>query len=82
MNSPGFLGLDDPLEKEMATCYSCLGNPMDRGTWQAPRTAVHGSCKRVQHNLVAEQQQQNGPVKIRRKPPACQALSLSQHSYS
>ena len=28
----GFQSLDgeDPLEKEMATQYSCLGNPMDR----------------------------------------------------
>ena len=25
----------DPLEKEMALQYSCLGNPMDRGAWQA-----------------------------------------------
>ena len=31
------LGWKDPLEKEMATHtqYSCLGNPMDRGAWQA-----------------------------------------------
>ena len=31
------LGQEDPLEKEMATHYqySCLGNPMDRGAWQA-----------------------------------------------
>ena len=29
-------GWEDPLEKEMATHqYSCLGNPMDRETWQA-----------------------------------------------
>ena len=25
------LGQEDPLEKEMATQYSCLENPMDRG---------------------------------------------------
>ena len=30
--------------------YSCLGNPMDRGAWWA--------CKRVKHNLVIKQQQQ------------------------
>ena len=32
-----FLGGEDPLEEEMATQlqYSCLGNPMDRGAWQA-----------------------------------------------
>ena len=29
------LGWEDPLEKEMATQYSCLENPMDRGAWQA-----------------------------------------------
>ena len=30
------LGQEDPLEEEMAThWYSCLGNPMDRGVWQA-----------------------------------------------
>ena len=36
------VGQEDPLEKEMATYstqYSCLENPMDRGSWQA---AVHG----------------------------------------
>ena len=55
------LGQEDPLEKEMATHssilfffpfipfqYSCLGNPMERGGWQA---TVHGvyiswGCKR------------------------------------
>ena len=30
--------------------YSCLGNPVDRGTWQA---SVHG-VTRVGHNLVTE----------------------------
>ena len=32
-----FLGWEDPLEKEMTTPlqYSCLGNPTDRGAWQA-----------------------------------------------
>ena len=31
------LSREDRLEKEMATWlqYSCLGNPMDRGTWWA-----------------------------------------------
>ena len=30
------LGQEDPLEKKMATLQdSCLGNPMDRGAWQA-----------------------------------------------
>ena len=38
------LDLEDPLEEEMAThsSYSCLGNPMDRGAWQA---AVHRVTK-------------------------------------
>ena len=35
------LGLEDALEKEMATHpkYSCLGNPIDRGAWWS---TVHG----------------------------------------
>ena len=37
-----FTGQDDPLEKEMATQYSCLENPMDRGAWW---TRVHGVTK-------------------------------------
>ena len=36
------LGQKDPLEKEMATQYSCLENLMDRGAWQA---VVHGVAK-------------------------------------
>ena len=38
------LDQEDPLEKEMAhpLQYSCLGNPMDRGVWQA---TVHGATK-------------------------------------
>ena len=33
----GSLGPEDPLEEEMVThsWYSCLGNPIDRGTWWA-----------------------------------------------
>ena len=36
-----FLSWDHPLEKEMVTPlhYSCLGNAMHRGAWQA---TVHG----------------------------------------
>ena len=34
--------------------YSCLGNPMDRGSWL---DIVHGSGKRVGHNLVTKEQQ-------------------------
>ena len=44
------LGQEDPLEKEMENPlqYSCLGNPMDRGAWQA---TVHEVTKsRIQLN--------------------------------
>ena len=41
-----FLGPEDPLEKEMATQYSCLENPMDGGALWA---TVHGS-QRVGHD--------------------------------
>ena len=33
--------------------YSCLGNPMDRGAWQAPPWGH----KRVRHDLVTKRQQ-------------------------
>ena len=36
------LGLEDPLEKEMATHSSVLAWRMDRGAWQA---MVHGGHK-------------------------------------
>ena len=36
------VGWKDPLEKGMATPYSCLENPMDRATL---RTTVHGVTK-------------------------------------
>ena len=42
-------GNDYPLQ------YSCLGNPMDRGAWWA---TVHGVTKRVGHELLTKQQQQ------------------------
>ena len=40
----GSLGQEDPLEKGNGNPFhcSCLGNPMDRGAWQA---AVHGAAK-------------------------------------
>ena len=46
------LGEKDPLEKEMETHYSCLGNPKDRGAWWA---AVHGVTK--EPDLTTQQQQ-------------------------
>ena len=39
--------------------YSCLGNSMDRGTWQA---IVHGVA-RVRHVLATKQQQEKIPRK-------------------
>ena len=45
------------MEKEMATQYFCLGNPMDKGVWQA---TVHGGHKRVGQDLptkLTKQQQ-------------------------
>ena len=38
----GSLGCEDPLQKEVATQYSCLGNLMDREAWPA---IVHGVTK-------------------------------------
>ena len=40
------LGREDPLKKEMATLlqYSCLGNPMEKGAWQA---TVYGITKEL-----------------------------------
>ena len=39
-----FLGREDPLEKGdgYPLQYSCLGNPLDRGAWQA---TVHSLAK-------------------------------------
>ena len=45
--SPGE-GNANPLQ------YSCLGDPMDRGAWQA---TVHGDRNRVRHDLGTKQQQ-------------------------
>ena len=42
-----YMGQEDPLETEMAThsiilAWSSMGNPMDKGAWQA---SVHGVTK-------------------------------------
>ena len=42
------VGNGNPLQ------HSCLGNPMDRGAWQA---VVRKGRKRVRHNLANTQQQ-------------------------
>ena len=50
------LGGEDPLEEGMATHSSILGNPMDRGAWQA---SVHGVTKEsdtVAVSLATKQQ--------------------------
>ena len=59
------LGWEDPLEKEMSTPLqnSCLGNPMDKGAWQA---AVHGVTS-VGHELVTKPPPI--PVTFSRKAP-------------
>ena len=36
--------------------YSCLGNPMDRGDWQA---GVHGAMKQWDTTLIKQQKQQH-----------------------
>ena len=36
--------------------YSCLGNSMEKGAWQA---TVHWVAKKVSHNLVTKQQQKH-----------------------
>ena len=38
---------EDPLEKEMASQYSCLGSPMDRGVWWATVHDVSESWTRL-----------------------------------
>ena len=47
------LGWEDPLEKGMASPlqYSCLGNPMERGAWQA---TVHGVAKIHDHSVPCQ----------------------------
>ena len=55
--SPGE-GNSNPLQ------YSCLGNPTDRGAWQA---AVLGGCKRVGHDSVTKQQQEHQSSKLQYK---------------
>ena len=46
------LGLENPLEKEMATLqHSCLGNPMDRGA--SPATSM--GWQRVENDLATKQ---------------------------
>ena len=47
--------------------YSCLGNSMDRGAWQA---IVHG-VQRVRHDLVTHHQQQTNPCGPVVKNPPC-----------
>ena len=49
---------EDPLEEAWQPLqYSCLGNCMARGAWQA--TYSLWGCKRVDHDWATEQQQQH-----------------------
>jgi len=49
------LGQEDPLEKEMATLqYSCLKNPMDRGTWWATVQWITKSWTRLSNEAHTE----------------------------
>ena len=41
------LGQQDPLEEGMATHFSCLENPMDRGAWRATVHRVAKSWTRL-----------------------------------
>ena len=46
------VGLEDPLEKEMATHYGILA-------WEIPWREEPGGSQRVRHDLESKQQQQN-----------------------
>ena len=53
------LGREDPLEKEIAThssipAWSLMGNPKDRGVWQASQSIV---SQRVEQDWVSEHRQ-------------------------
>ena len=41
------LGWEDPLEKGMATQYSCLGNPVNKEAWQVTVLGVAKSWARL-----------------------------------
>ena len=45
--------VNDPLEKKMATHFSCLENPMDRAAWWATATG----SQRVKHDWATKQKQ-------------------------
>ena len=53
--------------------YSCLGNPMDRGAWQA---TVHGGHQRVRHDLATKQQRQQTRMLKARSGFHCQCPKL------
>ena len=42
------LGWEDPLKNEILQ-YSCLGNPMDRGTWQATAPEISEESGTTEH---------------------------------
>ena len=61
-------GRGNPLQ------YSCLGNPMDRGSWWA---AVHEVTKRVGHDLVTKQQTKGGRPSLPSPSSPIQVASIS-----
>ena len=48
------LGQEVPLEKGMATQYSCLENPMNRGAWWAAVHRVTKSQTRQKQLITAQ----------------------------
>ena len=50
-------GISPGKEKGNPLQYTCLENPMDRGTWQV---TIHGVAEEVRHNLATKQQQPLG----------------------
>ena len=73
------LGLEDPLEKEMATHSSALAwEIMDRGAWQ---TTVHGVAKEVDMTL----QLSNSSLKFHThfsSPSGCSSLYFKSETES
>ena len=68
------LGRQDPREKEIA-----LGNPMDRGAWQA--TYAPRGCKRVRHDLATKKQQQQNTFLRHLKGQSCASLECTHQNW-
>ena len=62
---------EDPLGEEMGTHsqYSCVGNPMDRGAWQATvYRAIKGSDTTEGLNMHALKQTEGGKLMVQPCP--------------